>query len=333
MIFTNSNSLFSFFNDFFSKFNLMDFNFKKNNLAFVFFTFLLLSSCSSFKQDIDKKEKPLVLTTFTILADIARNIAGDRLLVHSITKVGAEVHGYQPTPSDLVKASKADLIVENGLGLELWARKFTKSAGNVPTIVLSEGMKPLLIEGDSYAGKPNPHAWMSPLRTIHYIDNLVEGFIELDPSGRKIYMRNAISYKARLLELDKELRRTLSKIPINKKVLVTCEGAFSYLTHDYGMDEAYLWPVNAESQVTPKRMLNLINVIKERKIPTIFCESTVSAKAQIEVARSSGAAFGGTFYVDSLSSKDGPAPTLFDLQRHNLRLIQKGLESGISQNQ
>ena len=315
-----------------SKYNKFSLKNSYIKIVLIALFFPILSSCGSIRnsQSIsDLNEKPLVLTTFTVLADMASNIAGDRLKIQSITKHGAEIHGYQPTPSDLVKASKADLIVENGLGLELWTRKFTRAAGDIPTIILTKGMEPLLIEGDSYAGKPNPHAWMSPKRTLKYIDNLVVGFINLDPAGEKEYLQNAKEYKAKLMALDKELRNALSKIPKQRRVLVSCEGAFSYLAHDYGMEEAYLWPVNAESQVTPKRMLNLIKTIKEKEIPTIFCESTVSAKAQLEVARETGASFGGTFYVDSLSGKDGPASTLFDLQRHNVHLIQKGLASDV----
>ncbi len=290
----------------------------------------LLSSCQGMLGEIEKEEsldKPLVLTTFTVLADMASNVAGERLVVKSITKHGAEIHGYQPTPTDLVNASKADLILENGFGLELWAKKFTASAGNVPTAVMSDGMKPILIEGDLYAGKPNPHAWMSPQRAMQYVDRMVEAFIKLDPSGEIIFQENARIYKSRLAKLDKELRDSLSLIPLSKRVLVTCEGAFSYLAEDYGMEEAYLWPVNAESQVTPKRMRKLIEVIQARKIPAIFCESTVSSKAQIQVAKASGAKFGGVFYVDSLSDINGPASTLLDLQRHNVRLIKSALLS------
>ena len=290
----------------------------------------LTFSCAPPETNNSNKEdnsKPVVLTTFTVLADIAKNISEDRLQVESVTKLGAEIHGYQPTPSDLVKASNADLIVENGLGLELWARKFTAAAGDVPTIVLTDGMTPLLIEGDAYKGKPNPHAWMSPIRTMQYVDNLVQAFIELDPAGEQIYLNNARKYKSKLKDLHRELLSTLSSIPKEQRVLVSCEGAFSYLAHDYGMEEAYLWPVNAESQVTPKRMLNLISTIKEKQIPTIFCESTVSSKAQKEVAKASGARFGGTFYVDSLSDEGGPASTLIELHRHNVQLIKKGLTS------
>ena len=301
--------------------------FKSFVLLFFFFSII---SCSRISNDrrtdkLNTINKPLVLTTFTVLADMARNVSGDRLIIQSIAKEGAEIHGYQPTPSDLVKASGADLIIENGFGLELWARKFTASAGNVPTVVLTDGIKPLLIEGDVYSGKPNPHAWMSPKRAILYVDKLVEAFTQLDPDGASSFQANADVYKSKLRNLDKELREALDIIPSEKRVLVTCEGAFSYLAKDYGMEEAYLWPVNAESQVTPRRMLNLINKVKARAIPAIFCESTVSSKAQIEVAKSSGAKFGGNFYVDSLSEKDGPASTLLDLQRHNVELLLKGL--------
>ena len=266
-----------------------------------------------------------MLTTFTVLADLARNVAGDRLTIRSIVKPGSEIHGYQPTPSDIERAGSADLIVENGLGLELWARKFTASAGDIPTLTLSDGMEPLLIAEDAYAGKPNPHAWMSPQRTMAYVDQLERAFGTLDPAGADQFKANAIAYKQKLQRLDQELRSALRAIPKKRRVLVSCEGAFTYLAKDYGLEEAYLWPVNAESQVTPKRMARLIETVRDRKIPAVFCESTVSDKAQKQVAAESGARFGGTFYVDSLSKPDGPAPTLLKLQRHNVALLINGL--------
>ena len=270
-------------------------------------------------------EKPEVLTTFTVLADLAQNVAGDRLNVRSIVKPGSEIHGYQPTPSDIEQASSADLIVENGLGLELWARKFTANAGDIPTLTLSEGMEPLLIDEDAYAGKPNPHAWMSPQRTMIYVDQLEQAFSKLDPDGAEQFKANAVAYKSSLQVLDQELRSALETIPAERRVLVSCEGAFTYLASDYGLEEAYLWPVNAESQVTPRRMARLIQTVRDRKIPAVFCESTVSDRAQKQVAAESGARFGGTFYVDSLSKSDGPAPTLLKLQRHNVALLINGL--------
>ena len=269
--------------------------------------------------------RPRVLTTFTVLQDLASTVAGDRLRVDSIVRPGAEIHGYQPTPSDIERASAADLIVENGLGLELWARRFTAAAGDVPSVTLTEGIQPLLISEDSYSGKPNPHAWMSPQRAMVYVDRLVESFSRLDPDGASTFEANARAYQQQLKQLDNELRQSLETIPDQHRLLVSCEGALSYLASDYGLDEAYLWPVNAESQVTPKRMARLINTVKERKVPAVFCESTVNNQPQKEVAAASGARFGGTFYVDSLSAPDGPAPTLLDLLRHNVDLIRQGL--------
>lgn len=269
-----------------------------------------------------------MLTTFTVLADMARNVAGERLEVRSITRLGAEIHGYEPSPSDLEAAQGADLIVENGFGLERWAERFIRSAGNAPSVTLTEGMTPLLIEGAGYSGKPNPHAWMSPSRAQQYVDRLVQAFTALDPAGAASYRANGQAYKHQLGQLDRELRAALKALPPRQRLLVTCEGAFSYLAHDYGLQEAYLWPVNAESQITPRRMARLIEMVSQRRLPAVFCESTVNAKAQQEVARAAGARFGGTFYVDSLSAPSGPAPTLLKLQRHNVDLIVKGLASG-----
>ena len=286
---------------------------------------VLMAGCADRSQMSRNDQRPRVLTTFTVLADLARNVAGDRLQVHSIVKEGAEIHGYQFTPSDIEGAVGADLLIENGLGLELWARRFTTAAGEIPTVTLSEGMEPLLINEDAYAGKPNPHAWMSPKRAMAYVDRLREAFTKLDPDGADVYASNAEVYNKKLQALDRELRDALETIPPQHRLLVSCEGAFTYLATDYGLEEAFLWPVNAESEITPKRMARLINTVRDRAVPAVFCESTVSDKAQREVAAAANSQFGGTFYVDSLSKPDGPAPTLLDLQRHNVKLIRDGL--------
>ena len=288
---------------------------------------LLVACAPSSRRDLAATEsgKPVVLTTFTVLADLAEQVAGDRLEVRSITKPGAEVHGYEPTPSDLEAAQGANLIVENGLGLERWAQRFVSAAGSVPTVTLSEGMQPELIAGDVAAGKPNPHAWMSPKRTQHYVDRLVQAFSHLDPAGSPEFRQRGEAYKQQLRQLDQELRQALDQVPPDQRLLVSCEGAFTYLARDYGLDEAYLWPVNAETQVTPRRLARLINTVKQRQVPAVFCESTVSDEAQREVARATGARFGGTFFVDSLSGPSGPAPSLLALQRHNVGLIVQGL--------
>ena len=269
--------------------------------------------------------RPLVLTTFTILADMTRQVAGERVRVESITRLGDEVHGYEPTPSDLKRASGAQMVLENGFGLERWAQRFYASLRDVPHVTLTEGITPLPIASDVHQGKPNPHAWMSPRLAKIYVRNIRLALTRLDPAGEATFRRNAERYDAQLDELHRELEVSLGQIPPRQRVLATCEGAFSYLARDYGLTEAYLWPVNAESQITPQRMARLIALVKERQVPAVFCESTVSAEPQKQVAKQSGARFGGVFHVDSLSLPDGPAPNLLELQRHNVRTLQAGL--------
>ena len=157
------------------------------------------------------------------------------------------------------------------------------------------------------------------------MDRLVKAFSQLDPAGSASFRQRGEAYKQELRQLDQELRQALDQVPPDQRLLVSCEGAFTYLARDYGLDEAYLWPVNAETQVTPRRLARLIDTVKQRRVPAVFCESTVSDEAQREVARATGARFGGTFFVDSLSDSSGPAPSLLALQRHNVGLIVKGL--------
>ena len=297
---------------------------KKNFILFlVTFLFLTILSSCKFSNVSKSTSKKVLLTSFTILEDIVRNIAGEAFLVESITKPGMEVHGYKTTPSDLIRGSKAVLFFENGFGLELWSDKFTSNL-DVKRISISDNLKPIYIDEDAYEGKPNPHAWISPKRGKIYIDIIVNALKDLDPENSSIFEKNGTIYKTKINKIDEDFKRFLNTIEKSKRYLVSCEGAFSYLANDYGLKEAYLWPVNAESQVTPKRMANLINLIKENEIPSVFCESTVSAEAQLTVARESGAKFGGNFYVDSLSSKNGPAPNYIDLLNYNLQLIKKG---------
>ncbi|WP_221088746.1 metal ABC transporter substrate-binding protein [Deinococcus aquaedulcis] len=270
--------------------------------------------------------KKTVLTTFTILADMARNVAGDRLNVVSLTRPGAEIHGYQFTPSDIVKAQKADLILNNGLNLELWFSRFTRQLRGVPTVTVTEGIKPISIAADAYRGKPNPHAWMSPKNALIYVENMRKAFVKLDPAGAATFNRNAARYSAEIRKVDAMLAKQLAAVPQNQRALVTCEGAFSYLARDYGLREFYLWPVNAEEgQGTPRQVRAVIDAVRQNRIPAVFCESTVPATGMQQVARDTGARFGGVLYVDSLTDARGPVPTYLDLLRKDAAAIVKGL--------
>lgn len=288
---------------------------------------LALSGCSGASANGESDERPVVLTTFTVLADIAQQVAGDHLRVESITKVGAEIHGYEPTPGDLRRASRADLILDNGLNLEAWFGQFVEDL-DVPHVVVSEGVEVMPIADGSAEGLPNPHAWMSALNTQVYVDNMVAAFGELDPEHADEYAANGEAYRAELQEVHDELVAELSALPENERALVSCEGAFSYLARDAGLTEQYLWAVNAEQQATPQQIARTIEFVDEQRVPAVFCESTVSDDAMQQVVEATDAAFGGTLYVDSLSEADGPVPTYLDLLRYDVDVITEALTGG-----
>ena len=286
-------------------------------------TAVLLSGCAG-NANGEGDERPVVLTTFTVLEDIAQEVAGDHLRVESITKVGAEIHGYEPTPGDLRRAAGADLILDNGLNLEAWFAQFVESL-DVPHVVVSEGVEVMPIAEGAAEGNPNPHAWMSALNVQRYVDNMVTAFSELDPEHADDYAANGAAYQAELQEVHDELVAELASLPPNERALVTCEGAFSYLARDAGLTEQYLWAVNAEQQATPQQIARTIEFIDEQGVPAVFCESTVSDEAMQQVVEATDASYGGTLYVDSLSEADGPVPTYLELLRHDVEVITTAL--------
>ncbi|TNM62505.1 metal ABC transporter substrate-binding protein [Aliirhizobium smilacinae] len=271
------------------------------------------------------QEKPKVVTTFTIIADMAKNVAGDAADVESITKPGAEIHNYQPTPRDLLRARDADLVLRNGLNLELWFERFLKNLGDVKNVTVSDGVTPMSIAGGAYQGKPNPHSWMSPENAVIYVENIRKGLTDIDPANAETYAANAKAYTDKIRAEVQPIRDELAKLPENHRWLVTSEGAFSYLARDFGLKELYLWPVNADSQGTPQQVRSVIDAMREHDVKVIFSESTVSDKPARQVASETGAAYGGVLYVDSLSDADGPVPTYLDLLRVTSETIAKGL--------
>jgi len=275
--------------------------------------------------DAQPAKKPFrVVTTFTVIQDIAQNVAGSAAVVESITKPGAEIHDYQPTPLDIVRAQAADLVLWNGFNLERWFEKFFDNVKEVPAVTVTEGVEPMGIAEGPYTGKPNPHAWMSATNALIYVENIRKALVTHDPQNADTYNKNAAAYAAQIKSLDEPLRRRLSTIPENQRWLVSSEGAFSYLTRDYKMQEAYLWPINADEQGTPKQVRKVIDLVRKNKIPVVFSESTISDRAAKQVARETGAKYGGVLYVDSLSAIGGPVPTYLDLLKVTVETIAKG---------
>ncbi|WP_283178086.1 metal ABC transporter substrate-binding protein [Gemmobacter sp. 24YEA27] len=272
-------------------------------------------------------EKLKVVTTFTVIADMAQHVAGDAAEVVSVTRPGAEIHGYEPTPQDLVRAMDADLILWNGLNLELWFAGFLENLGDLPSATLTDGIDPIAVSSGSYQGKANPHAWMGLDNALIYIDNIEKALTEHDPDNAATYAANATAYKAEMKAAIEPLRARIAAIPEDKRWLVTCEGAFSYLARDFGMKELYLWPMNADQMGTPQQVRAVVDGVKEHHIPVVFCESTVNTAPAEQVARETGASYGGVLYVDSLSTADGPVPTYLDLLKVTAETIAIGLES------
>lgn len=271
------------------------------------------------------QEKLKAVTTFTVIADMARNVAGDAAIVESITKPGAEIHNYKPTPGDILKAQDAQLILWNGLNLELWFEKFFQNLRDVPSVVVSDGIEPMGIAEGPYSGKPNPHAWMSPSVALIYVDNIRDAFVENDPDNADIYKANAEAYKQRITDAIAPIRAQLEAVPPEKRWLVSSEGAFSYLARDFDLKELYLWPINADQQGTPQQVRKVIDAVRSHEIGVVFSESTISDKPAKQVARETGAEYGGVLYVDSLSEADGPVPTYVDLLRVTADTIARGL--------
>lgn len=277
-----------------------------------------------FPAEASAAAKKRIVTTFTIIQDMAQNVAGEAAIVESITKPGAEIHGYEPTPQDIVKAQRADLVLWNGLNLERWFEKFFGNLKKVPGVVLTEGIEPLGIEEGPYTGKPNPHAWMSPRNALIYVENIRRALVKLDPANAAIYDKNAQAYSAKFVAIEETVRTELAKIPADRRWLVTSEGAFPYLARNFGMKELFLWAVNSDQQGTPQQVRKVIDGVRSNQIPVVFSESTISDKPARQVAKETGARYGGVLYVDSLTDARGPAPTYLQLMEYNAKTIVKG---------
>ena len=273
------------------------------------------------------QDKFKAVTTFTVIADMARQVAGEAAIVESITKPGAEIHNYQPTPGDIRRAQDADLIIWNGLNLELWFERFFRNLKDVPEVVVSDGVAPIGIAEGPYTGKPNPHAWMSPEAALIYVDNIRDAFVTHDPANAASYEANAAAYKAQIEAVATSIRDRLAGVPEGQRWLVTSEGAFSYLARDLGLRELYLWPINADQQGTPQQVRKVIDAVRANQIAVVFSESTVSPDPAEQVARETGARYGGVLYVDSLTEADGPVPSYLDLLRVTAETILAGLAS------
>ncbi|MCH8559565.1 MULTISPECIES: metal ABC transporter solute-binding protein, Zn/Mn family [unclassified Nesterenkonia] len=317
---------------------------------------LALSSCAAANSDEQgastEDQPPVVLTSFSVLADMTRAVGGDLVDTRSITPPGAEVHEYSPTPGDLRDAAAADVIFFNGLGLEAWYEQFL-SHSSAEVVMLSESVETLpvtrLPEASPGSGESddvedpgasesagaeetaelpvNPHAWMSPAQAMVYVDNIEAALSELSPADAEQFTENAGRYREQIQAVWDQAEERLAPLQQDGEIhLVTCEGAFSYLAKDLDLGEHYLWPLNAEDEGSPKQVEAQIRYVEEHQVPTIFCESTVNDSTQRQVAETTGATLSEPLHVDSITEPDGPAPSYLELLEHDLDLIIEGAQ-------
>ncbi|MDR2507989.1 MAG: zinc ABC transporter substrate-binding protein [Candidatus Accumulibacter sp.] len=269
----------------------------------------------------DAAEKLRVVATFSILADMARTVGGERVDVHALIGADSSAHGWQPSPADARALAAARLVIINGLGFEAWIDRLAGPSGfSGELLVASRGVQPITSSGM----ETDPHAWLDLSNADHYIGNIANVLAALDPAGKNTYFGNASRYKKVALELDAEIRKTFSAIPRARRKAITTHDAFAYFARAYGID--FISPSNiAASEPSARDIGRIIRLIRSEKIPAVFLENISGQRALERIRGESGAKIGGTLYSDSLSGKDGPAATYLNMMRHNAATVARAL--------
>jgi zinc/manganese transport system substrate-binding protein len=262
-----------------------------------------------------------VVASFSILADLVKNVGGDKVDVTTLVGANGDVHVYAPAPSDAKKNADAKVLVVNGLGLEGWLPRLMQSAGSKATIVTaSNGITPL-----SLGAEADPHAWQSVPNVKIYVGNIRDALIAADPADAATFRANAARYLSELDALDAEVRAAIAKIPPERRKVITTHKAFGYFAAAYGI--AFLAPVGVSTETEPsaRDIALLIRQVKADKIPAVFLENLSDDRLIGRIAAETGAKAGGTLYSDSLTDEKGPAPTYIDLVRHNIKALTSAL--------
>jgi zinc/manganese transport system substrate-binding protein len=268
-----------------------------------------------------------VVATFSILADLVKNVGGDRVAVAALVGPNGDAHVYQPTPSDAKTLADAKLVFTNGLGFEGWMNRLVKASGSkAPMIVATKGVKPRKMEEDGHA-ETDPHAWQSVANAKIYVGNIRDGLVAADPAGKATYEANASAYLARLDALDGEVKDAIAKIPADRRRIITTHDAFGYFAVAYGV--AFIAPqgVSTEAEVSAKDVARIITQIRKQKIPAVFLENVTDKRLLERIGTESGARVGGTLYSDALTDEKGEAPTYLDMMRHNVKQLASALTS------
>jgi zinc/manganese transport system substrate-binding protein len=272
-----------------------------------------------------------VAASFSILADLVRQVGGDRVDVAVLVGPNSDAHVFQPSPNDAKKIAEAELLVVNGLGFEGWMGRLQKSSGfKGTTVVATTGIKLRLMAADE-SGEPkrlvDPHAWQNLANGRIYVQNIRDGLIAADPDDKAVYEANTDRYLAEIDSLDAYVKASIARLPPSRRRIITSHDAFGYFGAAYGLDIIAPQGVSTESEASAQDVAKIIRQIKAQKIPAIFIENISDPRLLEQISRETGAKVGGTLYSDALSDAKGPAGTYLDLFRHNIETFMAALSS------
>ena len=262
-----------------------------------------------------------VVASFAILADLVKNVGGDKVDVTTLVGPNSDIHVYAPAPSDAKTVASARLLVINGLGLEGWLPRLVQSAGSAATIVTaSNGIAPL-----RHGSEADPHAWQSVANAKIYVANIRDALAAADSADAAAFRANADRYLAELDTLDAEVRAAVAQIPADRRKVISTHNAFGYFAAAYGIEFIAPSGVSTENEPSARDIAAIITQIKADKIPAVFLENISDDRLIRRIAAETGARVGGTLYSDSLTGEKGPAPTYIDLVRHNIKALTSAL--------
>lgn len=303
------------------------------------FAIAILTGCSETNEtstgteNEQKDDKVQVVTTYSILFDIVKNVGGDQVDIHSLAPVGSNPHEYDPLPLDIQKTTDADIVFYNGLNLEAgnsWFEKLLQTAGkageDAHVYRLSEGVKPKYLTSEGHGGEEDPHAWLDIRNGIIYAENVRDGLIKSDPDHADLYKKNAEEYILKLEQLHQNALESFNEIPKEKRYLVTSEGAFKYFCDAYDFEAGYIWEINAENQGTPQQVKQIVDLIKSKDVEVLFVESSIDPRSMEMVSAETGVPIGGTLFTDSLGKPGEDGDTYIKMMEWNLSVILENLK-------
>lgn len=299
------------------------------------FALSMLIACTNDQSNVNEKngdQKVQVVTTYSIIYDIVKNIGGDLVEIHSLAPIGSNPHEYDPLPADVQKTTDADAVFYNGLNLEAgnaWFNKLMETAGkdgeNAPVFLMSKGVDAKYLTTKGNEGEEDPHAWLNVKNGIIYAANARDGLIKVDPENEEIYKKNADEYIEKLEELHQKAIDEYNKIPRDKRILVTSEGAFKYFSEAYDFDAEYIWEINQENQGTPDQITRIVDIIKDKNIQALFLETSIDPRSMEAVSAETNVPIKGKIFTDSLAHPGEEGDTYISMMEWNIKTILEGL--------